>query len=191
MIFEFGGPRVYSYKEFLRAVARQAGFAPRLIPIPLAVWHALAWASEMPPSPLLTRNQVELMQIDTVSSPEIPGFVELGISRTRSRQNSRRCCRIADERGSSVNPLQGMTGARATTACFQPPDVRNWTIRVTLTISCHFRLSPDSGGIADIVALRICATTGLMHRGNEIIRSPYRRVQAVRAARRDRAPWRS
>jgi hypothetical protein len=32
------------------------------------------------PSPLLTRNQVELMQIDTVSSPEVSGFVELGIS---------------------------------------------------------------------------------------------------------------
>lgn len=79
-IFEFGGPRVYSYEEFLRAVADQAGLAPRLIPIPLAVWHALAWTSEMFPSPLLTRNQVELMQIDTVSSPEMPGFVELGIS---------------------------------------------------------------------------------------------------------------
>src|SRR5467141_515916 len=80
MIFEFGGPRIYSYEEFLRAVAHQAGLAPRLIPIPLAVWHALAWASEMFPSPLLTRNQVELMQIDTVSWPELPGFVELGIS---------------------------------------------------------------------------------------------------------------
>jgi uncharacterized protein YbjT (DUF2867 family) len=80
MIFEFGGPRVYSYEEFLRAVAHQAGVVPHLIPIPFAVWLALAWASEMFPSPLLTRNQVELMQIDTVSSPEMPGFVELGIS---------------------------------------------------------------------------------------------------------------
>jgi hypothetical protein len=79
-IFEFGGPRVYSYEEFLRAVAHQAGLAPRLLPIPFVIWHALAWASEMFPSPLLTRNQVELMQIDTVSSPEMPGFVELGIS---------------------------------------------------------------------------------------------------------------
>jgi uncharacterized protein YbjT (DUF2867 family) len=79
-IFEFGGPRVYSYEEFLRTVAHQAGLVPRLIPIPLAVWHALAWASEMFPSPLLTRNQVELMQIDTVSSSEMPGFFELGIS---------------------------------------------------------------------------------------------------------------
>jgi NADH dehydrogenase len=80
MIFEFGGPRVYSYEEILREVAHQAGVAPLLIPIPFAVWHVLAWASEMFPSPLLTRNQVELMQIDTVSSPEMPGFVELGIS---------------------------------------------------------------------------------------------------------------
>jgi uncharacterized protein YbjT (DUF2867 family) len=80
MIFEFGGPRIYSYEEILREVARQAGVAPLLIPIPFAVWLALAWASEMFPSPLLTRNQVELMQIDTVSSPEMPGFVELGIS---------------------------------------------------------------------------------------------------------------
>src|ERR1700682_4211151 len=79
-IFEFGGPHVYSYEAFLRTVAHQAGLAPRLIPMPLAVWHALAWASEMFPSPLLTRNQVELMQIGTVSSLEMPGFVELGIS---------------------------------------------------------------------------------------------------------------
>jgi len=79
-IFEFGGPRVYSYEEFLRAAANQAGLTPRLIPFPFAVWHALAWASEMFPSPLLTRNQVELMQIDTVSSPGMPGFAELGIS---------------------------------------------------------------------------------------------------------------
>src|SRR6266853_1113027 len=79
-IFEFGGPSLYSYEQFLRAVAHQAGLAPILIPIPFAVWHALAWASEMLPAPPLTRNQVELMQIDTVSSPEMPGFFELGIS---------------------------------------------------------------------------------------------------------------
>jgi uncharacterized protein YbjT (DUF2867 family) len=79
-IFEFGGPRVYSYAEFLRAVGHQAGLAPLLIPIPFAFWHALAWVSEILPRPPLTRNQVELMQIDTVSSPEMPGLVELGIS---------------------------------------------------------------------------------------------------------------
>src|SRR6266852_1279879 len=79
-IFEFGGPRVYSYEQFLRSVAHQAGLAPLLIPMPFGVWHALAWASEILPGPPLTRNQVELMQTDTVSSPEMPGFIELGIS---------------------------------------------------------------------------------------------------------------
>src|SRR6478752_3227476 len=80
IIFEFGGPRVYSYEQFLRSVASLAGLAPRLAPIPFAVWHALAWASEILPGPHLTRNQVELMEIDTVSSPEMPGFCELGIT---------------------------------------------------------------------------------------------------------------
>jgi dihydroorotate dehydrogenase len=31
-------------------------------------------------SPPVTRNQVELMQVDNVSSPQMPGFEELGIS---------------------------------------------------------------------------------------------------------------
>lgn len=79
-IFEFGGPRVYSYAQLLRAVGHQAGLAPMLIPIPLAFWHALAWVSEKLPHPPLTRNQLELLQVDTVSSPEMPGFAELGIS---------------------------------------------------------------------------------------------------------------
>jgi NADH dehydrogenase len=80
MIFEYGGPRIYSYEKFLQAVAHQAGLKPILVPIPFAAWHALTWISEMFPNPPLTRNQVELMQIDTVSSPEMPGFDELGIS---------------------------------------------------------------------------------------------------------------
>jgi len=78
--YECGGPRVYSYKEFLRAVAHEAGLKPILIPFPFAAWHALAWISEMLPSPPVTRNQVELMQVDTVSSLEMPGLRELGIS---------------------------------------------------------------------------------------------------------------
>jgi hypothetical protein len=57
-----------------------AGLTPPLVPIPFAVWRPLAWAFEMLTSPLLTRNRVELMQIDTVASPEMPGFSELGIS---------------------------------------------------------------------------------------------------------------
>ncbi len=78
--FEFGGPRIYSYEELLRAVALEASLKPRLIPIPFAAWHALAWFAEILPRPPITRNQVELMQVDNVASPEMPGFGELGIT---------------------------------------------------------------------------------------------------------------
>jgi uncharacterized protein YbjT (DUF2867 family) len=78
--FEFGGPRAYSYEQLLRAIAHEAGLTPVLLPVPFAVWHMLAWFAEMLPSPPVTRNQVELMQVDNVSSPEMPGFEDLGIS---------------------------------------------------------------------------------------------------------------
>jgi uncharacterized protein YbjT (DUF2867 family) len=78
--FECGGPRVYSYEELLKAVAHEASLKPMLIPIPFVAWRALAWFAEMLPSPPVTRNQVELMQVDNVSSPEMRGFGELGIS---------------------------------------------------------------------------------------------------------------
>jgi NADH dehydrogenase len=80
MIFECGGPRVYSYEELLRTIAREAGLKPILIPVPFATWHVLAWIAEMLPSPPITRNQVELMRVDNISSSQIPGFGELGIS---------------------------------------------------------------------------------------------------------------
>jgi uncharacterized protein YbjT (DUF2867 family) len=77
--FECGGPRVYSYEELLRTVAREAGLRRTLIPVPFAAWHALAWVAEMLPNPPVTRNQVELMGVDNVSS-KVPGFGEFGIS---------------------------------------------------------------------------------------------------------------
>ena len=80
MTFECGGPRVYSYEEFLRVVAHAAGLERILVPIPFAAWHALAWIAEMLPSPPITRNQVELMEVDTVCSAGMPGFEELAIS---------------------------------------------------------------------------------------------------------------
>lgn len=78
--FEFGGPRVYSYEELLKAIAHEAGLRARLLPIPFAAWQALAWFAEILPQPPITRNQVELMQVDSVASSEMPGFKELAIT---------------------------------------------------------------------------------------------------------------
>ncbi len=77
---ECGGPRVYTYKDLVQSIAREAGLKPRLIPVPLAVWYAMARAAEFLPSPPITRNQVELMRVDTVASAELPGLRDLGIA---------------------------------------------------------------------------------------------------------------
>jgi uncharacterized protein YbjT (DUF2867 family) len=79
-IYELAGPRVYSYEELLRTIARTAGLRPRLVRIPFAFWDAAAGVAEILPQPPLTRNQVELMQIDTTASDSRPGFRSLGIS---------------------------------------------------------------------------------------------------------------
>jgi uncharacterized protein YbjT (DUF2867 family) len=79
-IYELGGPRVYSYEELLRTIARTAGLRPRLVRIPFVFWGAVANLAEMLPQPPLARNQVELMQIDTTASDTRPGFRTLGIS---------------------------------------------------------------------------------------------------------------
>jgi uncharacterized protein YbjT (DUF2867 family) len=79
-VYELAGPRVYSYEELLRTIARIAGLRPVLMRIPFALWDALAGLAERLPQPPLTRNQVELMQIDTTASENLPGFRSLGIS---------------------------------------------------------------------------------------------------------------
>jgi uncharacterized protein YbjT (DUF2867 family) len=73
-VYELAGRRVYSYAELLRTIARIAGLWPVLIRTPFALWNALAGVAQMLPQPPLTRNQVELMQIDTTASESLPGF---------------------------------------------------------------------------------------------------------------------
>ncbi|HET9538419.1 MAG TPA: complex I NDUFA9 subunit family protein [Mesorhizobium sp.] len=78
--FECGGPHVYTYEELVRTIANEAKLKCLLMPFPFVGWRALAWLAEMLPSPPVTRNQVELMQVDNVASPEMPGFGDLGIA---------------------------------------------------------------------------------------------------------------
>ena len=79
-IYELAGPRVYSYEELVRTIARRAGLQPVLMRTPFALWDAFAGLAQILPNPPLTRNQVELMRIDTTASDNSSGFRELGIS---------------------------------------------------------------------------------------------------------------
>src|SRR3984893_8997748 len=68
------GPRIYTNRALLQMLARHLGRKPILVPIPFGLWHALAYVAEMLPQPPITRNQVEIMQIDSVASPSAPGI---------------------------------------------------------------------------------------------------------------------
>ena len=52
------------------------------MPVPFWAWKIAALAAEGLPRAPLTRNQVELMQIDNVASLELPGFTDVGIAPT-------------------------------------------------------------------------------------------------------------
>jgi uncharacterized protein YbjT (DUF2867 family) len=77
--FEFGGPRIYTYKELLREIARQLDTHIMLMPMPFAMWNALAGVAEVFPAAPITRNQVDLMRRDNVAAIEAPGLKELDI----------------------------------------------------------------------------------------------------------------
>ena len=89
-VYELAGPRVYAYEELLRTVARIAGLRPLLMRMPFALSDGLAGLAERLPQPPFTRNQVELMQIDTTASAESAGvprpwnFAAITGRRTRS-----------------------------------------------------------------------------------------------------------
>jgi hypothetical protein len=66
----------------VQTIAQQLGTRVSLVPVPFWAWKMAALATEGLPRAPLTRNQVELMQIDNVASPELPGFAQLGIAPT-------------------------------------------------------------------------------------------------------------
>jgi len=82
MCHELGGPSVYTYRSLLEVIARHLGKKPRLVPMPFGLWRVLASVAEMLPERPITRNQVELMQLDNLASPGAPGFGNLRISST-------------------------------------------------------------------------------------------------------------
>jgi NADH dehydrogenase len=78
--YELGGPRVYTYNQLLTKIANRLGKRPILMPVPFPLWHFFARIAEKAPGSPLSRNQVELMETDTIASVQMPGFGALGIA---------------------------------------------------------------------------------------------------------------
>jgi NADH dehydrogenase len=67
-IYELGGPEVRSFKELMEYVLAVTERRRLLVPLPFALAKLQAFFLQLMPTPLLTRDQVELLRTDNVVS---------------------------------------------------------------------------------------------------------------------------
>jgi len=70
---------VYSLKELLELVLAAIGWRRLLLPVPFALAEMLAGILELLPAPILTRDQVRLLQTDKIDSAREPTLAELEV----------------------------------------------------------------------------------------------------------------
>lgn len=65
-VYELGGPEVRTFEELMQLMLREIGRKRLLVPIPFAIARMQAFFLEFMPKPLLTRDQVILLESDNV-----------------------------------------------------------------------------------------------------------------------------
>jgi uncharacterized protein YbjT (DUF2867 family) len=68
--YELGGPEVMSFRELMELTLEQIGRKRLLLPLPFGVARMQAFFFEMMPKPMLTRDQVTMLERDNVVSAE-------------------------------------------------------------------------------------------------------------------------
>ena len=80
--YELGGPAVLSFRQLMELLLAEIGRRRLLVPMPFGFASLMAFFLGMMPKPMLTRDQVKLLQKDTVVTPGALGLADLGISPT-------------------------------------------------------------------------------------------------------------
>ncbi len=80
--FELGGPKTYSFAELMRYMLEVIGRRRWLVNVPFGAAMLKARVLELLPSPLLTRDQVELLKSDNVVGDQAKTLADLAISPT-------------------------------------------------------------------------------------------------------------
>jgi uncharacterized protein YbjT (DUF2867 family) len=86
--YEFGGPRVYSFKALLELLLTALNRQRALTPIPFALAEMQAGLFELLANPPLTRDQVRLLKTDKVVSGVEPTLGDLGVQPQRRPSRS-------------------------------------------------------------------------------------------------------
>ena len=81
-VYELGGPRIYTFRELMELMLAELRRHRGLIPVPFWIADLQGMVLQLLPVPPLTRDQVELLKQDNVTTPGMPGLVELGIKPT-------------------------------------------------------------------------------------------------------------
>lgn len=81
-IYELGGPENYSFKELMEILLTEIKKKRFLIPIPFGVAKFQAYFLQMMPNPLLTVDQVKLLQHNNIVSGDYPTLKDFGITGT-------------------------------------------------------------------------------------------------------------
>ncbi|ALM54690.1 epimerase [Halomonas huangheensis] len=90
-LFELGGPDRLSWRQLVTLVAAHLDRDPRLVPVPMAVWHALAIGMSVLPSPPLTRDMLWLLAEDNTVGDNVAGFRQLDITPRTLRESLPAC----------------------------------------------------------------------------------------------------
>ena len=80
--YELGGPAVLSFRQLMELLLVEIGRRRFLMPLPFGLASLMASFLSLMPSPMLTRDQVKLLQRDSVVTPGAPGLADLGITPT-------------------------------------------------------------------------------------------------------------
>jgi NADH dehydrogenase len=79
-VFEAAGPQVFTLAQLVRWAGQRAGCARPILPLPAPLAWLQAWALELAPGGLMSRDNVASMQVPNVASGARPGLPALGIA---------------------------------------------------------------------------------------------------------------
>jgi NADH dehydrogenase len=79
-IYELGGPNTFAFKELMEILLKQIKKRRFLLPIPIPFAKVLGRILQVMPKPLLTADQVELMQYDSVVGNKYSTLKDLKIN---------------------------------------------------------------------------------------------------------------
>jgi NADH dehydrogenase len=78
-LYEFGGPRILTYRKLVGEIADAYALRVRMVPVPYPIWRLLAAAAVLSRHAPITPAQVALMEKDNIVSSTAPGLRSLGI----------------------------------------------------------------------------------------------------------------